>query len=190
MIKIALIGAPGSGKSVLAADLYVYLKKLGKNVEQVPEWVRSDIHQNGPMQSIWEQFRTLIHQRTIEDAVPSNVEYVVIDSSVLTPYFYAVLYSNNKDSRQRLVMQDMYKMLLDDIFLERYTHIFLLRSDIITSDILEDGTRFQSKSEIELLDRMMFVQLKEMLKVPNLTVLSEPFENRLNIVLKTLHLIP
>lgn len=185
--KIALIGSPGSGKSTLAAEVFVALKKLGKNVELISEWVRSDIHQNGPLQSIWEQFRTRQHQKDLEDAVPDTVEYVITDSGTLTPYFYACLYANNGDSRQRLVMQDMYKMLLDDLYLNRYTHIFFLpvsQTYKVRPDILNDGTRFQSLDEIDTLEMHMTLMFARLHCLSSVTVLNEPLDVRPNRVLQ------
>src|SRR5690554_6481933 len=123
--KIAFIGSAGTGKSTLATDVFTHLKKQGKNVELITEWVRYDIQSNGPMKSIWEQYRTLHHQRQIEDAVPDNVEWMITDSGTLTPYFYACLYTK-KTERERLCLADMFKFLIDDLYKRRYTYVFFL----------------------------------------------------------------
>lgn len=185
--RIALIGAAGSGKSTLAAEIFVELKKMGKNVELISEWVRSDIHLHGPLQSIWEQFRTKYHQEELENAVPENVEYIITDSGTLTPYFYACLYAENTDSRQRLVLQDMHKMLLDDLYLRRYDYVFWLpvtETYKAKPDMLQDGTRFQTEYEIETLDMHMQLVFARLHKLDNVHILDSSLDQRPKEVLK------
>ncbi|NJO61071.1 MAG: AAA family ATPase [Richelia sp. RM2_1_2] len=185
--RIAFIGAAGSGKSTLAAEVFVELKKLGKNVELITEWVRSDIHLHGPLQTIWEQLRTQLHQRMREDAVPTSAEYMLTDSGTLTPYFYACLYVDNTDSRQRLVLQDMYKFFLDDLYLHRYSHIFFLPSlqtYAANPNMLHDGTRFQTMNEIEILEQHMALMFTKLHKLDNVHVLDCELSNRAANILK------
>lgn len=187
--RIALIGAAGSGKSTLAAELFVELKKQGKNVELISEWVRSDIHLHGPLQSIWEQFRTRMHQKELEDAVPNNVEYIITDSGTLTPYFYACLYANNKDDRQRLVMQDMHKWFLDDLYLRRYDYVFFLPTTEtykVKPDMLEDGTRFQTSEEIDTLEMHMSLMFGRLHNLDNVYVLDSPLNDRCQKVIQNI----
>ena len=113
--KIVFIGSAGSGKSTLATEVFTHLKKSDINAELVSEWIRYDIQANGPMESIWEQYRTLHFQRQMEDAVPDSVEWLITDSGCLTPYFYSCLYASNADERERLMIYDMFKLLIDDI---------------------------------------------------------------------------
>ncbi len=187
MIKrIAFIGVAGCGKSVIAAETFVALKKQGKNVELITEWVRSDIHLKGPLTNIFEQFRTLINQKELEDAVPKNVEYVITDSGTLTPFFYSGVYADNTDPRQRLVMQDMFKILLDHIYLRRYSHVFYLPAykDLpIPVDIINDGTRFQTQEQLDLIEEYMELIFTKIHKVDNIFVLDGPLDNRLEKVL-------
>lgn len=185
--RIALIGAAGSGKSTLAAEIFVELKKDGKNAELISEWVRSDIHLHGPLETIWEQFRTRMHQKELEDAVPNNVEYIITDSGTLTPYFYACLYADNTDSRQRLVMQDMHKWFLDDLYLRRYDYVFWLPTSEtykIKPDMLEDGTRFQTPEEIDTLEMHMSLMFGRLHKLDNVYVLDVPLAERWRKVLE------
>lgn len=191
--RICFIGNAGSGKSTLAADLYVNLKKTGANAELVPEFIRTDIQLNGPMKDIWEQYRTRAGQKEIEDAIPGTVEYLVTDSGVLTPYFYACLYANNNDPRQRLVLQDMYRYFLNDLYLKRYDFIFFLpmkETYARNPRILDDGTRFQSKEEILTLEEHMGLMLGKLHKVENIYVLDSPLDERLPTVMEIIDAVP
>lgn len=179
--KICLIGNAGSGKSTLSAELFVTMKKLNSNVELVFEWVRGDIQTNGPMSDIWEQYRICNNQRAIEDAIPDNVEYSIIDSGTLTAYFYAVLYSDNTKARHRLVMQDMYKSFLDDLYLRRYDYILFLPNTETykaNSEILDDGTRYQTQEQINILEEHMNLMFTKLHKLDNVHVLSGPLSTR------------
>lgn len=156
--RIAFIGAPGSGKSTCATEVFTELKKKNYNAELVTEWIRNDIHQHGSLTSISEQYRTRFHQKEIEDAIPSVVEWVITDSGTLTPYFYSALYARNDEPRERIFLSDMFKFLIDDIYTKRYYKIFFLPSTQTydkNKDILNDGTRFQNQEEVVKLNQLM-----------------------------------
>lgn len=189
MKKVVFVGGPGSGKSTISAEVFVELKKRGANVELVTEWIRQDLWINGPMTTIWEQFRTYAKQREIEDSVPSNVDWVVTDSGTLTPYFYAIEYCDQKDPRQRLVLHEMYNRLVTDIFTNRYTHIFYLPTTETykrNSNILSDGTRFQTLEQVNKLDQNMRITFCEMIKNDSVYTVDVPLEERSQFVLDKL----
>lgn len=187
---VALIGSAGCGKSTLAADLFAQLKKKGYNTELVNEFIRADIQANGPMQSIWEQYRTLHHQRQLEDAVPDSVDWVITDSGCLTPYFYSCLYASKANERERLVLADMFRFLIDDIYKRRYEYVFFLPGSVThdkgKDDILKDGTRYQTAEELAILDDHMRLVFTQMFNVDNIINVTEPLNKRANVVLKML----
>jgi|ERR1035437_2489435 nicotinamide riboside kinase len=181
MIKIAFVGAPGSGKTTISTQVFSELKIKGFRTEHVHEWIRNDIQKHGAMTSIWEQYRTRQHQKDLEDAVPETIEYCILDGGIILPYFYSVLYANPTEPRQRLVLQDMYKYLLDDIYLNRYDMIFYV--PLIASADLNDGTRYQTDEEVQTLDehmRLIFTKLHS----KNTHTVSDGFDKRLEEVMK------
>lgn len=179
--RIVFIGAAGCGKTTLATSVFAALKQAGRRVEHVHEFIRHDIHANGPMMSIWEQYRTRQFQKELEDAVPDQADYVICDSGTLTPYFYAVLYANANEPRQRLVLQDMYKYLLDDLYLRRYDLVFYL--PILGNANLNDGTRYQSDLEIKVLNEHMRLVLTQLHRLTNVHTVESSFELRLEEVM-------
>lgn len=181
-MRIVFIGTAGSGKSTLAAQVFAALKTQGRKVEHVHEFVRHDIHANGSMTSVWEQYRTRQYQKELEDAVPTVADYVICDSGTLTPYFYAVLYANPAKPRQRLVLQDMYKYLLDDLFLKRYDMVFYV--PLIKGADLKDGTRYQSDEQIETLDEHMGLIFTKLHRLDNIYTVQQGFDNRLQEVME------
>ena len=182
MQKIVFVGAPGSGKSTLAAQIFTALKIRGHNTELVDEFIRRDLQMHGAMTSIWEQYRTRCRQEEIEDAVPEMVEYLVADSGTISPYFYAVHYADPTDKRQRLVLQDMHRYLIDDLYLRRYDHIFYL--PVFWTEDKQDGTRFQTDDEIKTLDehmKMIFTKLFRSCSVHHVDV---PYADRFDEVMR------
>ena len=187
--RIAFIGPAGSGKSTLTLDVTSALKKRHINAELITEWIRTDINLHGPMKNIWEQYRTLENQRRIEDSVPDAVDYIITDSGTLTPYFYACLYADNNDARQRLVLADMYKHLLDDLYLRRYDFIFLLDKEETykaNKNILNDGTRYQTQDDINQLDDHMLITFTRLHKLDNIIHLTGPLDERCRSVIDVL----
>ncbi len=180
-MRVVFIGTAGSGKSTLSAQVFSELKTSGRKVEHIHEFIRYDIHSNGAMTSIWEQYRARQYQKELEDAVPNVADYVICDSGTLTPYFYAVLYANPEEPRHRLVLQDMYRYLLDDLYLKRYDKIFYV--PLIKGADLKDGTRYQSDEEIEILDEHMRLIFTKLHRLLNIFTVTEGFENRLNEVM-------
>jgi nicotinamide riboside kinase len=189
--RIAFLGAAGSGKSTLVTDVFTKLKKEGCDVELLTEWIRYDIQANGPMDSIWEQYRTFHHQRTLEDSVPEQVEMVLTDGGCLTPYFYACLYTKTANERERLVLADMFKLFVDDLYKKRYSHIFFLPGKLTKKQtgakkLIKDGTRFQTEEELEILDEYMSLAFTRMFKVDNIYVVDVPLDNRADAVIDIL----
>jgi nicotinamide riboside kinase len=180
-MRAVFIGGPGSGKSTLASQVFSSLKASGRKVEHIHEFVRNDIHAHGPMTSIWEQYRTRQYQKELEDAVPNIADYTICDSGTLTPYFYAVLYANPSEPRQRLVLQDMYKYLLDDLYLRRYDQVFYV--PLIKGPDIKDGTRYQSDDEIDLLDDHMRLVFTKLHRLDNIFHVQQGFDKRLEEVM-------
>jgi hypothetical protein len=185
--KIAFVGGPGSGKSTLAAEAFTAFKKLGKNVEMVSEWIRKDIARNGPMVTVFEQARTLMYHREEESDFPPQVEYVLVDSGCLTPYFYTAIYAEKDHVKHRLPIQDMYRYLLDDLYRKRYEHIFFVPRAFTDAAgaTFDDGTRYQTKTETDLLERFMRLIFLEVHRMDNIHELDCPLSERISRVVGT-----
>jgi nicotinamide riboside kinase len=180
-MRIVFVGAPTSGKSTLATQVFAALKQAGRSTELVPEWIRGEIAKNGPMTSIWEQYRTRLYQQEIEDAVPADIKFIVCDSGTISPYFYACLYADPSDRRQRLVLQDMHRFLVNDLFLGRYDLIFLLPP--IANASIADGVRFQDQTQIRLIDDHMDVLFTKVFRLPQIHKVASGPNSRLEEVM-------
>ncbi len=183
--RITFIGGPGSGKSTTAADLFVQLKKLGKNVEMIQEWIRRDIMRNGPMGSVFEQYRTLMYHRTEEEHFPPNVEYLIHDGNTLLNYFYAAIYADKSNPKDRLVIQDMHGALLDDLYSQKYDLIYFLprAATAISQTQFDDGTRVQTPAEVDVLEQYMTLLFTKIHNLDNIKVLDCPLYLRNEILI-------
>ena len=80
MRRICFYGGPGSGKSTIAAGLFSHLKRLGHNVELVPEYIKTWAYLNTPAKS-FDQLYVLAKQLRQEDILlRSGVDYIISDS--------------------------------------------------------------------------------------------------------------
>ncbi len=181
-MRITFVGAPGSGKSCLSTQVFASLKVAGHKVDHVHEFVRCDINAHGEMKSIWEQYRIRQYQKELEDAVPSIIDYVICDSGTLSPFFYSALYATPSEPREHLVLQDMYRYFISDLFLKRYDLVFYVPL-IKTSADLQDGTRYQTQEEIDTLDEHMRLIFTKVHKLPNIHHVQSGFDGRLEEVL-------
>lgn len=190
MKKLVFIGGPGSGKSTLATDVFTILKKQKYNTELVTEFIRRDIQEHGPMETIWEQYRVRYKQCELEDNLPDVLDYAVIDAGTISQYFYAILYCDHSNSRQRLVLADLYKYWLDDIYLKRYDYVFYVPSNHTHSEnpnILNDGTRYQTTEEVNTLEASMNLMFDNLHKnVGNIYTIDVPLQERTSKVLSIL----
>lgn len=140
MIKIALVGCPGSGKSTCAADIFVQCKKNGITAELVQEYARILINSGWEISNVAEQFIVNINQRRKEDIIPEEIEVMITDSPAFLSYYYAC--RNIKSRSDNFALVEMYKQFLAD--LSRYDYIFFLNR---VKDYVVDGTRIQTEEE-------------------------------------------
>ncbi len=98
---INLLGGPGIGKSVLAAELYAHMKKKGLNVEMVRE-VAKDYVYDGKKIGPFEQISILGEQIKKESSLFNKVDYIVTDSPVLLGAFY-LEYNHKQDLASEFV---------------------------------------------------------------------------------------
>lgn len=91
-IVINLFGGPGCGKSTLAAELYYKLKRMGKSVELVREYVKDWAWQNRKV-GIYDQLYIVGKQSHKEVSLYGKVDFIVTDSPLLLSPFYQEYYS-------------------------------------------------------------------------------------------------
>ena len=91
---INIIGAPCSGKSTLACELFVFLKKKHLNVEYVNEFVKNLIWEDN-LDDINDQYYVAKNQYKIIKNVSKKVDYIICDSPLFNSLFYNMYNKNN-----------------------------------------------------------------------------------------------
>ena len=89
---INLFGGPGTGKSTLAAELFVELKRAGKSVELVREYAKDWAWQGHTINSYFDQIYILGKQLRREVILYNKVDYIITDSPIHLGGFYSGKY--------------------------------------------------------------------------------------------------
>ncbi len=115
---INLIGAPGTGKSTIASQLFAIMKWNGFDVELVSEYAKD---------LVWEKRDETIknqiyifgkqHQRIFR--LLNKVEYIITDSPLLLSNFYNEEYNEGSEIFRDLVFSEVNKMDNFNFFLNR-----------------------------------------------------------------------
>ncbi len=94
--RINFYGAPGTGKTVLAHELFVYAKQHGKNCEVINELAREWAYVDRKIQGL-DQLLLFANQASREDICLRNnaAEFVITDSPVPLAVFYSLLYDKS-----------------------------------------------------------------------------------------------
>ena len=88
---IELLGGPGCGKSTLAADIFVQMKRNGISVEMIPEHVKYWAWDNKPV-GPFDQAYLFGQQVRHETRLYGQVEYIISDSPVIMYPVYEEVY--------------------------------------------------------------------------------------------------
>ena len=88
---VNIYGAPGAGKSTLAAELYAEMSKKGESVELVRE-VAKEFAWKGQKLSKIEQINVTTEQMLRESSLYGKVKYLITDSPIELGHFYCKYY--------------------------------------------------------------------------------------------------
>ena len=115
---INLIGAPGTGKSTLASELFALMKWQGYDVEIVSEYAK---------ELVWEErtetFKNELylfakqHHRMFR--LKDKVQYIITDRPLILSLFYNYKYGDNSSDFKNIVLHEVNKFDNINIFLNR-----------------------------------------------------------------------
>lgn len=150
--RINIFGGPFTGKSTVAAHLFVTLKKTGHDVELVNEWIKTWAWQ-GIKPSGWDQLYIFAKQLRKEELIIRNGGLVITDSPLLMQLAYV-------DDSYKLVAP-LSEMIRN--FEESYPslNILLARDPDI---VYQQKGRYQNEEEAKALDK----KIDELLVAHNL----------------------
>jgi len=148
MIKIGLLGAPGTGKSTLAAYVFAMLKDEGIDGELVTEYIREHINKHKKVPSI--TFQSVVYERQLEKEkiLPEDLDFFVTDSPHILSYIYASLYIDYEDSDQLELLGDLYLKFLRESR-TAYDLVYVLEHNHKPN--MDDGVRYQTSKEMKIL---------------------------------------
>ena len=150
MVRIALLGAPGCGKSTLAAYVYAMLKDEGLDGDLVQEYIREHINKHKQVPSI--TFQSVVYERQLEKEkiLPEGLDFFVTDSPHILSYIYASLYINYNDSDQLELLGDLYMKFLRESR-TAYDLVYVLEHN--HKPKMDDGVRYQTSKEMKILKK-------------------------------------
>ncbi|MEK7867050.1 MAG: ATP-binding protein [Planctomycetota bacterium] len=129
MRKIAIVGAPSSGKTVLARRVANTLSMLGYSVDTALEYARTYLARyvkptKRRRQDSLDQVMIYLGQKRREDDL-ANSEIVVCDSATFIPFVWACFWGfDPKDPREVMVVHKLFKWSIQEI--ASYDAVFLL----------------------------------------------------------------
>ena len=147
---INLFGGPGSGKSTVAAGLFTELKKLGRDVEMVREWVKLWAWE-GKKMTYADQVVVFGNQVREETALYNKVDIIITDSPLILSGFYEE--ANYGTTHLIPAAKNIMKLAeTNDVY---YWNLFLKRQWPY-----QVKGRFQNEAEANELDKKMIKFLK------------------------------
>lgn len=91
-VVVNLYGGPGAGKSTLASELFVLLKRRGHQVELVREYAKTWAYERKPIDTLAKQTYILSKQAKRESALYNKVDFIITDCPLALSGYYAQKY--------------------------------------------------------------------------------------------------
>ena len=147
MIRIGLMGAPGCGKTTLAAYVFAMLKDEGLDGQLINEYIREHVNKHKRVPSI--TFQSIVYERQLEKekVVPPELDFFVTDSPHILSYIFASIYIDYQDPDQIDLLGDLYLKFLR-YSRTAYDLVYVLEHNHPPK---EDGVRYQTEEEMTLL---------------------------------------
>lgn len=111
-VVINILGGPGVGKTTIANELFVNLKKMGKDVEAVSEFAK---------ELVWEKRNEAFDDRLYMHAeqnhrlmmMNGNLDYIITDSPLILTSIYNKFYLKDKFPKA-------YNKMIDDVTMQTF----------------------------------------------------------------------
>lgn len=147
-IVVNLLGAAGSGKSTIAGEVFVKLKKLGIPSEIIQEYAKSVVYEEN-YKRLNDQLFIYANQYHSMLIAKDSARVLVLDSPLMLSLFY------NKHFAQNAVPEDVFKKLVMD----GYSQFDNMNYFINRKHEYKQEGRYQTEEEAKLQE----VQMREML---------------------------
>ena len=147
-IVVNLLGAAGSGKSTIAGEVFVKLKKLGIPSENIQEYAKSVVYE-GNYKRLNDQLFIYANQYHSMLVAKDSARVLVLDSPLMLSLFY------NKHFAQNSVPEDVFKQLIMD----GYSKFDNMNYFINRKHEYKQEGRYQTEEQAKVQER----QLRDML---------------------------
>jgi len=183
---IGFIGAPGTGKTILACAMKEYFMLRGISTDVCTEYAREFVFKYGFPKHPYTQYRITTEQISREDLLSKGTnEYIFTDSPVWLGYIYSLVNSRDEyDQETKDSLSDMYgKFVIERM--HRYHLVFHLKN----SDPFDDGCKDMELNEkiSSVLDGFVNSH-RHILPIVDLDIPVKESQERKDFVWKTLNL--
>ena len=117
-LVVNLLGGPGIGKSTLAAEIFVYLKKSGVECEYITEYAKDKTWEDS-QKTLSNQIYVFGKQHHKMFRVNDKVEVMICDSPLLISIVYGDV--QNEDNFYKLIIDEFNKFNNINFYLKRDT---------------------------------------------------------------------
>lgn len=99
MKKIAIIGAPSSGKTTIMSGLFYNFKMLEKKVEIVPELIKYKVYEEAKFGTPGFDIQNTLEQEKLEKIISeaNGIELVICEAPLCNGYFYSSFYKKKHE---------------------------------------------------------------------------------------------
>ena len=151
-LKLAILGAPGSGKSTLSSGLLYFSKLFLFKADSVPEVAKWDYYKGVDFSAADYEYTKFKSQKDLEDIYPKDLEITICDAPLIISAIYASYYRGD-DSK---IAKDMFELANE--YKYRYTHFLVSRKLVKFENFGRNETESQSEQlhqkTLQILERL------------------------------------
>jgi nicotinamide riboside kinase len=151
-LKLAILGAPGSGKSTLSAGLLYFSKLFLFKADAVPEVAKWDYYKGVDFTSEEYEYDKFNNQKNLEDIYPDHLDITICDAPLIISAIYASYYRGDDHK----IAKDMFELAKREK--DRYTHFLVSRKLVKFENFGRNETEMQSEQihakTLEILERL------------------------------------
>ena len=151
-LKLAILGAPGSGKSTLSSGLLYFSKLFLFKADAVPEIAKWDYYKGADFTADSYEYDKFNSQKDLEDIYPKDLDITICDAPLIISAIYAAYYRGENHQ----IAKDMLELANKEKY--RYTHFLVSRKLVSFEEFGRNETETQAEQihakTLEILERL------------------------------------